>query len=109
MNDGLIFSSPPEKEKGEWPTPIRMTVRNLQRQGKSQREIVSNTTLPRRTIRRILHQESSHRLRKKKAPKPHLMSVREIRRCIRHIANNWSTRRLTFEQVRAQLSIQASA
>ena len=109
MGDTLIFSSPPQKEKGEWPTPIRMTVRNLMRLGNSQREIVSQTSLPRRTIRRILHQESSHRLRKKKAPKPHLMSVREIRQCIRHISKDWSTRRLSFEQVKAQLGIKASA
>jgi len=37
------------------------------------------------------------------------MSIREIRRCIRHIVSSWSTRRLTFEQVRTQLGIQASA
>ena len=73
-----------------------------------QRDIVSETTIPRWTVRRILRQESSHRLRQRKAPKPHLMSVREIRRCIRHISKDWSTRRLTFEQVKSQLGIQAS-
>ena len=109
MDDGLIFSSPPQKEQGEWPTPVRITVRNLHRQGKSQREIVSNTSLPRRTIRCILRQESSHRLRRRKAPKPHMMSIREICCCIRHISRDWSTRRLTFEQVKTQLGIQASA
>ncbi len=88
MQDDLIFSSPPQKEKGEWPTPIRITVRNLQREGKSQREIVSQTLLPRRTIRRILHQESSHKSRKRHAPKPHLMSIRQIRQCIRHISKD---------------------
>ncbi|TVY31395.1 Transposable element Tc1 transposase, partial [Lachnellula subtilissima] len=108
MNNDLIFSSPPQKDHGEWPTPVRVTVRNLQRDGKSQRQIASQTSLPRRTIRRILHQESSHRERKKKAPKPHLMSTREIRRCIRHIAQNWATRRLSFSQVKAQLGVQAS-
>jgi hypothetical protein len=36
------------------------------------------------------------------------MSVREIRQCIRHILRDWSTRRLTFEQVRTQLGIEAS-
>src|SRR6266487_1131877 len=109
MDDGLIFSSPPQKEQGEWPTPVRITVRNLHRQGKSQREIVSNTSLPRRTIRCILRQESSHRLRRRKAPKSHMMSIREICCCIRHISRDWSTRRLTFEQVKTQLGIQASA
>ena len=109
MADDLIFSSPPQKDKGEWPTPVRQTIRNLNRQGKSQREIVSNTSIPRRTVRRILRQEHSRRDRRKKAPKPHLMSVRQIRQCIRHISRDWSTRRLTFEQVRTQLGIEASA
>jgi hypothetical protein len=79
MDDDPIFSSPPQKDKGEWPTPVRQTVRQLHQQGKSQHEIVVKTTRLRRTIRTILRQESSHRLRRKKAPKPHLMSVREIR------------------------------
>ena len=109
MDDDPVFSSPPQKEKGEWPTPVRQTVRQLQRQGKSQREIVLKTTLPRRTIHTILRQESSHRLHRRKAPKPHMMSIREIRRCIRHISRDWSTRCLTFEQVHTQLGIQASA
>jgi len=109
MKDPIIFSSPLQKEQGEWPTPIRITIRTLHQQGKSQWDIVSETTIPRWTVRRILRQESSHRLRQRKAPKPHLMSVREIRRCIRHISKDWSTRRLTFEQVKSQLGIQASA
>jgi Transposase len=108
INHTFILSSPPKKENGEWPTPIRAKVRGLQRDGFSQREIVSKTFLPRRTIRRILHQESSRRIRKKKAPRRHLMSIREIRRCIRHISRDWSTRRLSFEQVKAQLGVKAS-
>src|SRR5438874_12645533 len=100
MDDDPIFSSPPQKDKGEWPTTVRQTVRQLQRQGKSQREIVVKTTLPRHTIRTILHQESSYQLCRKKAPKPHMMSIREIRYCIRHISRDWSTCRLTFEQVK---------
>jgi len=38
-----------------------------------------------------------------------MMSIRLICQCIRHISRDWSTRRLTFEQVRTQLSILASA
>ena len=34
MNDDLIFSFPPQKGQGEWPTPVRITIRNLHRQGK---------------------------------------------------------------------------
>jgi Transposase len=37
------------------------------------------------------------------------MSVREIRRCIRHISRDWSTRRMSFERVKAQLGVKASA
>jgi hypothetical protein len=55
MDDGLIFSSSPQKDKGKWPTHVRQTIHNLKRQGKSQREIVFDTSIPRRTIRRILH------------------------------------------------------
>lgn len=109
MDDDVIFSSPPQKVNCEWPTPVRITVRNLQREGRSQREIVVKTTLPRRTIRRKLKQESSHRVRRRKAPKPHMMSASNIRQCIRHISRDWSTRRMSFEQVRAQLGIQTSA
>ena len=35
MNDTLVLSSPPQKENGEWPTPVRATVRSLQRDGYS--------------------------------------------------------------------------
>ena len=37
------------------------------------------------------------------------MSVREIRRYIRHILRDQSTRRMSFEQVKAQLGVKASA
>jgi hypothetical protein len=109
MSNSFIFRSPPQKDKGEWPTPVRQTIRNPKQQGKSQREIVSDTSIPRRTVRRILLQEHSRRERRKKAPKPHVMSVRQIRQCIPHISKDWSTRRLTFEQVHTQLGIEASA
>jgi len=93
----IILTSPLRlDDKGEWPTPTRAVVRACQRDGLSQREIVKKTDVPRRTIRRILHQESSRRGRRGKAYKPHLMSIREIHRCIRHISRDWSTRRLSF-------------
>jgi hypothetical protein len=108
--DDIILSSPCiPKENEEWPTPARAIIRGMSRLGFSQRDIVRRTGAKRRTIRDILHQEHCRRSRKNKVYKPHLMSIREIRHCIRHIANSWSTRRLTFEQVRTQLGIQASA
>ncbi len=36
------------------------------------------------------------------------MSVREIRRCIPYISRDWSTRQMSFEQVKAQLGVKAS-
>ena len=109
METPLILSSPLQKENGEWPTPIRAVVRSMQRNGASQRDIVSKTTLPRRSIRRILHQESSRRDRKKKYSRPHLLGLRTVRQIIRHISRNWSTRILTFERVRIELGLHASA
>ncbi|KUJ14282.1 uncharacterized protein LY89DRAFT_564823, partial [Mollisia scopiformis] len=73
------------------------------RQGKSQREIVSETHIPRRTVRRILKQESSRRERKRKLSRHHLMSICDIRCCIRTISKNWSSRRMTFEALKKQL------
>jgi hypothetical protein len=37
-----------------------------------------------------------------------MMTVRKIRQCIRHISRDWSTRRLSFAQVKAQLGVKAS-
>jgi hypothetical protein len=109
MNDIILSSPCIPKENDEWPTPARAIIRGMSRLGFSQRDIVRRTGAKRQTIRDILHQEHCRRSRKGKVYKPHLMSIREIRRCIRHIASSWSTRRLTFEQVHTQLGIQASA
>src|SRR4051794_29723781 len=103
METPIILSDPIEKENNEWPTPARAVVRSLQRQGKSQREIVSKTQIPRRTVRRILKQESSCRERKRTAFRRHLMSTRDIRHCIRTIAKNWTSRRMTFAELKTQL------
>jgi len=54
------------KDKGEWTTPVRAIIRAGLRQGKSQRELVVETYVPRRTVRRILKQEYSCRERKRK-------------------------------------------
>jgi len=88
MDDDVIFSSPPQKVNGEWPVFVRIIVQNLQCEGRSRREIVVKTTLSWRTMRRILKQESSHRVRRRKAPKPHIMSANNIRQCIRHISQD---------------------
>ena len=109
MADVLLSSPNIPKPGNEWPSPARAVIRALSRLGFSLSEIRQKTTASRSTIRDILHQEHSRKARKRRVYKPHLMSIREIRRCIRHIAKDWSTRRLTFEQVKTQLGIQASA
>jgi transposase len=109
MEDVLLSSPNIPKPGNEWPSPARAVIRALDRLGFSLSEIRKKTTASRSTIRDILHQEHSRRVRKNRVYRPHLMSIREIRRYIRYIAKDWSTRRLTFEQVKTQLGIQASA
>jgi hypothetical protein len=107
MADVLLSSLNIPKPGNEWPSLARAIIRALDRLGFSLSEIREKTTASRLTIRDILHQEHSRRSRKNRVYKPHLMFIREIRRYIRHIASDWLTRRLTFEQVRTQLGIQA--
>jgi DNA invertase Pin-like site-specific DNA recombinase len=91
MDDNIISSSPREKDRGEWPTPVRATIRSLQRDGLTQREIKAKTSVPRTTLRRILKQESSRRSCKGKVYKPHLMSTCEIHRVIQELSKNYNT------------------
>ena len=109
MGDIILSSPCIPKENEEWPTPVRAIIRWMQRLGFSQREIIIHTGAPRRTIRDILHQEHSRRSRKGKVYKLYLMSVREIRCCICHIMKDWLMCWLSFEQVKAQLGVKASA
>ena len=108
METPVLLSSPLAKESREWPTPARAVIRALQKQGKSQREMVAETHVPRRTIRRILKQESSRRDRKRKLPKPHLLSQRTIRQIIRTISKDWSTRKLSFSDIKTLLHLTPS-
>ena len=108
--ENIIPSSSPLHEPGQnWTTPKLARIRQMQRDGKSWREIFQSTKVPRPTARRICKEQSSRTTRKGKAYRPKMMTVREIRRIIRYIANNYAMRRLTFTQVRAHLGILASA
>ena len=105
----IILSSPNIPERGhEWPDTARAVIRAMDRLGYSQRDIVNATTATRRTVRDIIHQEHSRRSQKSKVYKPYMMTVREIRRYIRYIARDWSTRRLSFSGVKAQLGVKVS-
>jgi len=54
METPTILSPNSGKDKGEWITPIRAIIRAGMRQGKSQRELVAETYVPKRIVRRIL-------------------------------------------------------
>ena len=77
--------------------------------GNSIAEIKRQTTIPRTTIKRWIEAKSSRTQRKGKSTRRRFVSKRQIRQIIRYIAKNWSTRRLSLEQVRAHLNIEASA
>ena len=95
--------------QSEWSTPARSTVRSLWKAGNSIAEIKRQTTIPRTTIKRWIEAKSSRTQRKGKSTRRRFVSKRQIRQIIRYIAKNWSTRRLSLEQVRAHLNIEASA
>src|SRR5436190_8976869 len=108
MNDIILSSPCIPKENEEWPTPVRAIIHGMSQLGYSQCNIVHKTGASQHMIQDILHQKHCRRSRKGKVYKPHLMSIHEIRHCICHIAKDWSMRRLSFEQVKAQLGVKAS-
>ena len=109
MEDPLWSSPPRDGERGDWHTPPRKTVRVLARQGKSDREIVEETSIPRTTVQQIRKQESSRRPHKSKGFHQRMMTIREIQRAIRFISKDYTSRYMTYERVRALLGIKASA
>ena len=94
--------------QSEWSTPACSTVRSLWKAGNSIAEIKRQTTIPRTTIKRWIEAKSSRTQRKGKSTRRRFVSKRQIRQIIRYIAKNWSTRRLSLEQARAHLNIEAS-
>jgi len=105
-----LWSSPPRTGvKGNWKSPARAVVRYLAHQGISDGKISMKTGIPKSTIRYIRLDISNRRPHKIKGFHKEIMSSREIRRVIRFVSTNYSTRRLTFKQVKAQLGIEASA
>jgi transposase len=108
MGDTILSPLPCTKEGGEWNTPTRSRVCTLVLEGKSDHKIVKETGIPRSSVQRICKEKSSHRSRKGKVYKPRMMTVCEICQCIRHISRDWSTCRLSFVQVKAQLGVKAS-
>ncbi|KAJ8064186.1 hypothetical protein OCU04_006537 [Sclerotinia nivalis] len=91
-----------------WKTPRRSRIIQARDLGKSWGWIEQNLGIPRSTARSIIKSNSTRRTRKGKVYLPSMISVKEIRRIIRTIARNWTGRRMTFEQIKNVLGIQAS-
>ena len=92
----------------EWHTPARAKVRLLWKQGLSYSQISNTTGLARSTIQGIIKAKSSRRLRKGKEYKPKRITPRELRRIIRWVVTNWTTRRASYSRIKAALNIKAS-
>ena len=107
--DNPLWSSPPrDSENGPWKTPSRKTVRILARQGKSDREIFTETGIPRSTIQRIRQQETSRRMHRTRPNYPRIITAREIRRALCFIATSYTIQCLIFECIRSIPGITAS-
>lgn len=92
-----------------WTTPTRARVRQARADGKSWGTIFKELGVPRSTARGICKAESSRTSRKGKLYQKRLLTTRDIRQILRTISRNYTSRRLTFSQVRALLGLQASA
>ena len=104
------WSSPPrEGENGNWKTPVRKIARNMHRKGASLGEIKKETGIPRSSLQSILRQETSHRMRKGKKYQASFLNICDIRAAIRTATKGFAGRKLTWERVRTQLGITASA
>jgi IS30 family transposase len=91
-----------------WQTPVRAKVRLLRKQGLSYGKISDATGLARSTIQRIVKAKSSRRGRKGKEYRPKRISPRTLRRIIRWVITNWTTRRASYSHIKAALHIDAS-
>jgi hypothetical protein len=92
-----------------WPTPKRGRVRQVRADGKSWSQIYHELGVPKSSAQRICRAKSSRTTRKGKQYKKKLLNQRHIRQIFRYISENYTTRRMTFEQVRSALNIPASA
>ena len=108
MGDTILSPLPRAKEGGEWNTPTQSRVYILVLEGKSNCKIVKETGIPRSSIQRIRKEKSSYWSQKGKVYKPRIITVHKICQCICYISRDWSTHRLLFAQVKAQLEVKAS-
>ena len=109
MNEAILLSSPIYKPGQNWTTPKRARVRQARADGKSWRIILLELGVPKSTAQRICKANSSRTSRKGKKYKKRILSKRDIRHILRLITKNYTSRRMSFEQVRATLNLPASA
>ena len=105
LSSPLAVAHSPNKE---WHTPVRAKVRLLRKQGLSYSQISNATSLARSTIQRIIKAKSSRRSRKGKEYKPKRITPRDLRRIIRWVVTNWTTRRASYSRIKAALNINTS-
>ena len=108
MEHDIPSSSPPHEEGENWGTPRRARVRQMRRDGKTWGQITSQLGVPRSSARAICRDSSSRTTRKGKHYQTSLINIRTVRQIIRHIRRSYTTRRLTFTEVKNQLGLVAS-
>ena len=104
----ILSPSAQKCPKGMWNTPARASVRSLAKTGKNQLQIFDETGIPQPTISRILNAETSRTTRKGKQYKPFKLSQREVRRLIRRLSKNFTSRQLSYARLRVDCNIDAS-
>ncbi len=109
METQLLSSSPIHEPGNMWRTPKRARVRQAREDGKSWAQIYRDLRVPKSTAQRICKLKSSRTTRKGKQYRKRLLSKRWISRILRFIAFNWSTCRMTFQQIKTTLDVPASA
>jgi hypothetical protein len=108
MQADILSSSPIHKPGCVWKTPKRARVRQARADGKSWKQIFEEIGVPKSSAQRICRAATSRTTRKGKQYQKKLLSIRDVRRIIRFICKNHGTRRMSFEQVKQLLNIQAS-
>lgn len=108
MDTSIPSSSPIHQPGTDWTTPKRAKVRQARADGKSWSQIHIDLGVPRSSARRICKETLSRRSGKRRKNHQKLLSTRTVRQIIRTISQNHGSRRLTFEQVKYILGLNAS-
>lgn len=108
MKVEILLPSSVHKSGQNWSTSKRARVCQVRANGKSWKQIFEDLGVPKSTVQRICKAKSSRTTRKGKQYQKRRLIIRWIRQIIRVISQNWSSRCMTFKQVRRALNIPAS-